>query len=173
MFLDILPRKFNQRISKKEVVMPFKNEEKQKEYFKEWRRINKDIICLKAKIYYDKNKSEILLKKKEYWKENNSERNLYQKELRIKYPWRSHYFSAKNRCTNKNGKNYNTYGGRGIKFELTLNEIKELWYRDNAGNMKRATIDRIDNNKNYRFENCRFMEGSENATKGNYESRWK
>jgi hypothetical protein len=41
---------------------------------------------------------------------------------------------------------------------ITEEELKELWFRNKAYLMKQPTIDRKDNNKNYTFENCQFLE---------------
>ena len=88
-------------------------------------------------------------------------------------PWYFSYSSAKSRCTNPNVNCYQRYGGRGIKFLLTREEVAYLWGRDKADSMVQATLDRIDNEKNYELSNCRFIEKSLNSTKGNYEARWK
>lgn len=152
--------------------MPYKDKNKRAIYQKNWHRKNKDKVRIDSAKYYQKNRQLILLKKKEYCKKNKEKRCLYDKRIKLKFPWRSSYFNAKNRCTNKNNQDYKTYGKRGIKFLLTIEEIKKIWFRDKAFLLHRATIDRKNNNKNYCFTNCRFIEGSENATKGNYESRW-
>lgn len=62
------------------------------------------------------------------------------------------------RCTNKNDKNYNNYGGRGIavcdewlKFERFYDDIGDVPY-------KAASIDRINNNKGYYKENCEWAD---------------
>lgn len=149
--------------------MPYKDPIKVREYAKQWHRENKD----KARKYYKKNRVKILLNKKKYWQDNRDEKIAYQRKLMLEKPWRSHYFSAKNRCTNKNNQDYKTYGGRGIKFLLTMDEIKKIWVRDKAPLLHRATLDKINNNGNYEYSNCRFIEQSENSTKGNYESRWR
>lgn len=81
-----------------------------------------------------------------------------------KFPWNSIHHSAKQRCNNPNNSHYKNYGGRGIKFFITLAEIKELWFRDRAYLLKVPSIDRKDNNGNYTFDNCRFMELSDNAS---------
>lgn len=95
------------------------------------------------------------------------------KEYRKKNPWYGSFTEAKTRCTNENRVCFKRYGGRGILFVLTKEEAAHLWERDNANKMKRPTIDRINNEGNYEFDNCRFIEHSENAKKGNLESRWK
>jgi len=80
-----------------------------------------------------------------------------------KIPWIRHYRSAKQRCENPNHKKYNRYGGRGIKFLLTLQEIKFLWFRDKAYEMKQPSIDRKKLNKDYRLANCQFIELKKNS----------
>jgi len=71
----------------------------------------------------------------------------------------------KNRCTNKNIRDYKWYGAKGIKCLITEEELKELYIRDNAKDMKRPSIDREDSNKDYTFDNCRFIEHLENISR--------
>lgn len=92
------------------------------------------------------------LKRKEYLKNN---------------PWNTSYKGANERCTNPNNSHYKYYGAKGIKFLLTKEEIKELWFRDKACKMVRPSIDRKDNDGNYEYGNCRFIEFSENVIKRN------
>ena len=77
----------------------------------------------------------------------------------------------KYRCENKKCPKYKYYGGRGIKNFLTVSDLINLWNRDNANLLKNPSIDRIDNNKDYNFDNCRFIEISENRKKGALENR--
>jgi len=95
------------------------------------------------------------------------------RQRRKEKPWLSHYDCARTRCLNKNRNSYKRYMKRGIKFLLTHQDIKNLWFRDNAFKLKMPSIDRIDVDGHYEFSNCRFIERSENCTKGNYEARWK
>ena len=88
-------------------------------------------------------------------------------KYRFSKPWCISLKGAKQRCTNPNNPEFYCYGGRGIKFSLTMNEGKELWFRDKAYLMKCPTIDRIDNDGNYCIDNCRFIEKSENTIKAN------
>ena len=67
------------------------------------------------------------------------------------------------RCNNPNIKCYKYYGGKGVKCLITLDEVRMLYLRDNAGDMKQPSIDRIYGDGNYVFGNCRFIEAAENA----------
>lgn len=60
---------------------------------------------------------------------------------------------------------YSRYGGRGIKFAITLEEVNELWRRDTADKMRKPSIDRKDVNGDYTFMNCQFIEWAENLIK--------
>jgi len=84
-----------------------------------------------------------------------------------KQPWNSRWKGAKSRCTSPTHQMFPRYGGRGIKFNLAFWEMGVLYWRDNAHLMKRATIDRIDNDGDYVFSNCRFIENSENSSRAN------
>lgn len=80
-----------------------------------------------------------------------------------KYPWEYSYNAARARCTNPKNSHYNAYGKRGIKFLMTKEEYICLWERDKACLLKQPSIDRIDINGDYTFENCRFIEHVENS----------
>jgi len=71
----------------------------------------------------------------------------------------------KSRCNDKNNKSYDRYGGRGIKHNTRWNKFEEFWDDMGKGYSDELSIDRIDNNKNYCKENCKWstmMEQSNN-----------
>jgi hypothetical protein len=81
-------------------------------------------------------------------------------------PWLYILVDIKKRCNNPKRKGYENWGGRGIKnLFKNADEIKFLWFRDKAYEMKRPSIDRIDNDGHYCLENCRFIELKINAGK--------
>lgn len=95
------------------------------------------------------------------------------RKYRLNNPWANCLFAARNRCNNPKNSHYKYYGARGIKCFLNLEEIKNLWIRDNAKNMVCPTIDRIDNDGDYILDNCRFIERSENSRRSNLSNpRW-
>jgi hypothetical protein len=75
------------------------------------------------------------------------------------------FYKINQRCNNPKCKDYPNYGGRGIKALITKEEIKILWFRDKAYNMNNPTIDKIDNDGNYTFDNCQWLENKDNSLK--------
>jgi hypothetical protein len=102
---------------------------------------------------------------------NNKEKvAINRKNWLIKNPWMASYSGAKDRCCNKNNARFKDYGLRGIKFLMTPEDFKSIWFRDKAYLMKRPSIDRIDNNGNYILSNCQFIELNKNSAKDKFKS---
>jgi len=80
-----------------------------------------------------------------------------------KYPWKRTLHDIIQRCENPNNSHYHSYGGRGIKNVLTLEDIKFLWFRDSAHDLNVASIHRKNNDKNYTISNCQFIENQYNT----------
>ena len=63
--------------------------------------------------------------------------------------------SMKNRCNNPNTPEYKNYGGRGITYDVRWEDFNEF-YKDMGERPENTTLDRIDVDKNYCKENCRW-----------------
>jgi len=72
--------------------------------------------------------------------------------------------SIKSRCYNKKCKEYKWYGARGIKLceQWKLDPVSFVNWCLSNGYKKGLHIDRIDNDKDYSPENCRFVTSKEN-----------
>lgn len=85
--------------------------------------------------------------------------------FRKRNPWHRPAEYAKRRCTDPKHKEYKRYGGAGIKYILTKEEVIMLFQRDSGHLLKKPSIDRIDPKGNYEFSNCRFIEHHDNICK--------
>ncbi len=83
-----------------------------------------------------------------------------------KLPWATTYNNIKYRCENKNDRKYASYGGRGIECRITIEELKNLYVRDRAWEMKQPSIDRKNSKYHYTKRNCRWIEMEENRRRG-------
>jgi hypothetical protein len=96
-----------------------------------------------------------------FHKENNIRKSITHgmHKSRTYRSWRS----MKNRCTNPNTPNYNSYGGRGITVcERWLNSF-ENFLADMGERPEGTSIDRIDVNGNYEQSNCRWATPKEQS----------
>lgn len=88
-----------------------------------------------------------------------------QRKFQTQKPWYSHLMSARQRCRNPNASGFSHYGGRGIRCHLAPNEIQAIWERDKAHLLRSPSLDRIDSDKDYTKDNCRFIEQRDNCAK--------
>lgn len=79
-------------------------------------------------------------------------------------PWYGSYRSMMDRCYREKSANYSFYGGRGIKVCDEWHNIKAFgeWAERN-GYMPGLSLDRIDANKDYSPDNCRWVTAYEQA----------
>ena len=70
--------------------------------------------------------------------------------------------AMKTRCNNINHKHYRNYGGRGISYCKEW-ESFENFLRDMGERPQGKTLDKIDNNKDYGPNNCRWITPKEQA----------
>ena len=75
-------------------------------------------------------------------------------------PTYSSWSSMKHRCNNSNNAGYHLYGGRGIKVCEQWNEFRGF-LKDMGVRPKETSLDRIDSNKGYTPENCRWATAKE------------
>lgn len=64
--------------------------------------------------------------------------------------------NMKNRCSNPNVPRYKDWGGRGITYDPRWESFSSFWEDMKEGYMEGLSIDRIDNDKSYYKENCRW-----------------
>lgn len=94
-----------------------------------------------------------------YHRRGNIKHGLYWKYEKLFNLWQT----MKSRCENPKRDNYERYGARGITVCEEWREAKNFveWALEN-GYKKGLQLDRIDNNKGYSPDNCRFVTPAEN-----------
>lgn len=134
-----------------------------------WTKEKKNILINYLKLGLPNN--EIAIKMNvTYYSITNAIRKYKLSHYRVrisKLPWYMSFYDAKRRCEIKTHTSYKNYGGKGIKFLMTLADFEYIWKRDKAHLMKKPSIDRINNDGNYELSNCRFIELKENVSRTN------
>lgn len=83
------------------------------------------------------------------------------KKLYKNNPWEKHRQRAWSRCMVKDA----PYKKRGLKFNITQEDVKKAWFDCKAYDMKRPSIDRINGQIGYEPSNIRFVELKDNLRK--------
>lgn len=101
-----------------------------------------------------------LKRKGNYHHKGNPIHGLFKENKNLFNIWET----MKQRCYNPKRHNYARYGGRGIVVcdEWLIAKNFVLWALDN-GYKKGLQLDRIDNNKGYSPDNCRWVTAKKNA----------
>ena len=103
--------------------------------------------------------------------EHTVRRNMEEKDIHIKTnseastkhgmngtrPYRI-WLSLRNRCNNPNHPDYEKYGAKGISYPDKWDDFEVFWEEMKDGYSDDKTIDRIDSQKNYSKENCRWID---------------
>lgn len=134
---------------------------------------NKDRLEKYKKEYYKKNRENILENKKEYLKTKSTQ--IHQSRFNASHSFNKkplymfQYMKTRVRRNYKNKKVYFTKE-EFLKWILVNNDYIRIfneWEKSNFNRKLCPTVDRIDNNKDYSFDNIQILTHSENCKKGN------
>lgn len=110
------------------------------------------------KIYREANKEKLALYYKEYYRSHKKEKITYNKKRKKDKPWTSNLDHARNRCNNTNDPKYKYYGMRGIRCNLSIEDVEYLWFKCEADKIEGSVcLHRIDSTRNYSIDNCIFL----------------
>lgn len=70
------------------------------------------------------------------------------------------------RCLTGNGRiDWEWYGAKNLQVTITVEELKAIWFRDNAASMVRPDCDRKESHLGYTPGNIQFIEHADNLRK--------
>ena len=126
----------------------------------------------KTREYYEKAKAkdpEGMRKKVNEWRKKNKDKvQASDRKYLSTHPWAKTRRYIKKRLSaarkEKCSGRWRSYVG--IKLLITTAELKDLWFRDKAYEMKEPSIDRKDSKGHYTKENCQYIEMELNRAKG-------
>jgi hypothetical protein len=110
-------------------------------------------------------------KRKEYRDSNKEKIEETRKIYREEHPWSQTYTGIIQRCTNPKNDRYEHYKDR--RGNITVEQLKELWFECKAYLMDKPEIDRIDNDGDYTKNNLQYIEKVDHIIKTNQEQKLK
>lgn len=116
-----------------------------------WRKKNPEKFKEYARRWYSKNRTRV----NEYRKE-------YIQRRYVASPWLRTYDGILTRLRQARRGKHRQLCYVGIKMFMTREDLKFLWFRDNAAAMNSPSIDRKDGKGDYTLANCRYLEMKEN-----------
>ena len=109
--------------------------------------------------------------RKEYRSSNREKINSVRNKYRLEHPWVDTFVYIVQRCTNPNNDRYDQYKNR--RGNITVEQLRELWFECKAYLMDEPEIDRIDNDDVYTKSNLQYIEKSDHILKTAQERKLK
>jgi len=137
-------------------------------YYRGYRKKNRDKINKINKKYVKKNPEWVREQGKRQREGIKKNPERLQRLRKVKREWREGrplyetWCGMRQRCNNRNSSSYRWYGARGIKVCNRWDDY-EVWLKDMGPRPEGMTMDRIDPNKGYFPQNCRWATPKEQS----------